>query len=180
MEKRSGKNNLAFKEFLFQLMLHVLVFIFYVIDNPDSGKNHSFHFYDIVFFLNYVLANVVISYVLLPKFYYTKKYFLFFGLTTLVIGFVILLEELGIEKLFFPDSRGIGFPGILFSLGEVLPVIVILSGFKFAWDALTKQRELEALQAIIQESELEFLKSQINPQISPLLSQQSLMRILKK
>jgi hypothetical protein len=163
MKNHSEKKKLAFKELLFQLMLHVLVFSFYVIDSPGSEEKNSFHFYDIVFFLNYALANIIISYVLLPKFYYTKKYFFFFGLTALIIGFVILLEEFGIEKLFFPDSRGMGFPGILYSLGEVLPVIVILSGFKFAWDALQSQRKVEELTAIIKESELAFLKSQINP-----------------
>ena len=44
-----------------------------------------------------------------------------------------------------------------------MPVITILSGFKFAWDALLKQREVDNLKATIEESELQFLKSQINP-----------------
>jgi hypothetical protein len=163
MEKQLEKKNFAYKEFLFQLMLHALVFSFYVIDGHYPGKVNDFHFYDIVYFLNYTMANLVISYVLLPKYYYTKRYISFFGLALLTIGFVILVEELGLEKLFFPDSRGTRFPGIMFSLGQVLPVIVILSGFKFAWDALQSQREVEELKAIIKESELTFLKSQINP-----------------
>ena len=44
-----------------------------------------------------------------------------------------------------------------------MPVITILAGFKFAWDAATKQREVEKLRSSVQESELQFLKSQINP-----------------
>lgn len=44
-----------------------------------------------------------------------------------------------------------------------MPVITILIGFKFAWDASTKQREVEQLQTSVKESELQFLKSQINP-----------------
>jgi hypothetical protein len=163
MEKQVGKKNFAYKEFFFQLMLHALVFSFYVIDSHRPGVFDTIHFYEFVYFLNYAMANLVISYVLLPKFYYSKRYVSFFSLTLLTIGIVILLEELGLEKLFFPDSRGLGFPGIMFSLGEVLPVIVILSGFKFAWDALRSQRKVEELTAIIKESELAFLKSQINP-----------------
>lgn len=76
---------------------------------------------------------------------------------------VIIMEEFVIEKWYFPDSRGVGFPGVMFSLGQVLPVMVILSGFKFAWDALRNQRKVEELKAIIKEGELTFLKSQINP-----------------
>lgn len=76
---------------------------------------------------------------------------------------IFSIEEFFLEKVYFPNSRGMSFPGILFSLGQVLPIIFILSGFKFAWDALTKQRELDELKAIIKESELQFLKSQINP-----------------
>jgi LytS/YehU family sensor histidine kinase len=45
----------------------------------------------------------------------------------------------------------------------VLPVIAILSGFKFAWDAISSQSEVEKLRTSAQENELQFLKSQINP-----------------
>ena len=40
---------------------------------------------------------------------------------------------------------------------------MILAGFKFAWDASIKQREVEELRTSVKESELQFLKSQINP-----------------
>jgi two-component system, LytTR family, sensor kinase len=151
------------REFFFQLVLHGLVFIFYAYDS--SHPNIRFHIepHHIVYFLNFTLANAVISYILLPQFYYKKKYGYFFAFTLLTITGVILIEEFLLEKIYYPDSRGTNFPGILFSLAEVLPIIVILSGFKFAWDALTKQREVDELRATIQESELEFLKSQINP-----------------
>ncbi|WP_339924353.1 histidine kinase [uncultured Cyclobacterium sp.] len=163
MKRQPIENSLAKKEVYFQLVLHALVFCFYVIDSNHPSKVNTFHWYDVVYFSNYTFANLFISYVLLPKFFYTKKYIAFFGLTVLTISLVILLEELVIEKWYFPDSRGAGFPGVIFSLGQVLPVIVILSGFKFAWDALRNQRKVEELKAIIKESELTFLKSQINP-----------------
>jgi hypothetical protein len=152
------------REFLFQLVLHGLVFSFFVL---DSDQTHHVAFeveaYQFVFFLNYALANAFISYLLLPQFYYRKKYLHFFAFTIFAIAGVIFIEELVLEKIFFPDSRGLSFPGVMYSLGQVLPIIVILSGFKFAWDALTKQRELDELKAVIKESELQFLKSQINP-----------------
>jgi hypothetical protein len=151
------------RELFFQLVLHALVFSFFVMDRDYSHVAFQLKAYQFAFFLNYALANAFISYLLLPQFYYQKKYTHFCVFTLLTIAGVIFIEELILEKVFFPDSRGMSFPGVLYSLGQVLPIIVILSGFKFAWDALTKQRELDELKAIIQESELQFLKSQINP-----------------
>ena len=40
---------------------------------------------------------------------------------------------------------------------------MLLVGFKFAWDAQNKQTELEQLRNVVTESQLQFLKSQINP-----------------
>jgi len=88
---------------------------------------------------------------------------LFFILVFLVITAVILIEELILERIYFPDTRGSRFPGVIFTLSQVLPVIIILSGFKFAWDALKRQKEVEELKAAVKDSELQFLTSQINP-----------------
>lgn len=149
----------SYKEITFQIVLHLLVFIFYSYDREQP----QIQAYQVAFFLNYAAATTFISYFLLPHFYYKKKYLHFFGAVFLTIVGVILIEELILEKIYFPDTRGQGFPGILYTLMQVLPVITILSGFKFAWDALGKQREVDKLKAAIEESELQFLKSQINP-----------------
>ena len=147
------------KELTFQLLLHIVLFIFFSFDK------HSPHIqlYQVVFFVNYVLAAACINYVLLPKFYYSKKYVGFILGVMLVIGMVILTEELFLEQIFFPDTRGKSFPGIVFSLLEVAPIILLLTGFKFAWDAYQKQVEVLELKQVVKESELRFLKSQINP-----------------
>lgn len=147
------------KEVVFQIVLHLVVFIFYSFD-----KHHPYiQAHQVIFFLNYALAAFIINYFLLAQFYYQKRYLQFFTYVLLIFAIVILLEELVIEKIYFPETRGRHFLGIFYSLLDVLPVITILSGFKFAWDALGKQREVEELQATVKESELQFLKSQINP-----------------
>ncbi|WP_439482360.1 sensor histidine kinase [Cyclobacterium plantarum] len=150
-------------EFLFQCILHALVFSFYTIDRHHPDVLYTFEFYHFLFFLNYTWANLLISYVFLPRYFYPKKYLQFTFATVLLVALVILIEESVLERWFFPDSRGTNFPGVIFSLGQVLPILAILSGFKFAWDALLKQRQLDELKAMVRESELAFLKSQINP-----------------
>ncbi len=163
MVQKAKQVIISSREVIFQLVLHGLVFTFYVFDSDHPDNQFSIQPYHFVFFLNYAAANALISYVFLPQFYYKKKYWEFIGFTLLIIASVIFVEEFFLEKIFFPTSRGASFPGVLFTLAQVLPIIVILSGFKFAWDALTKQRQVDELQAIIKESELQFLKSQINP-----------------
>ncbi|OBQ56352.1 histidine kinase [Tamlana sp. s12] len=160
MSKAKTFKKIAWREVVFQLILHFLVFIFYTYDRT----NRTFEFYHIVFFLNYAIAAAIISYILIPTFFYKKKYLIFTANLILLIIAVILTEEFFLEKVFFPNTkRSDTFPGVFFMLADILPVIAILSGFKFTWDAIVKQRQVEKLTSHIQESELQFLKSQINP-----------------
>ena len=148
------------KELLFQLVLHCVVFSLYVYEDDAEVRIEE---YRIIYFFHYALMTAIVSYVLLPRFFYRKKYILFLTFLLLIVAGVIAIEELVLEQIFFPSSRANSFPGVFFSLWEVLPVIVILAGCKFAWDALLKQREVDDLKAAMKESELQFLKSQINP-----------------
>lgn len=159
MTQKLSKSLISSKEVIFQLVLHALVFIFYSFDKD----NPLITFQQIIFFLNYALAAFLINYLLLPRFFFQKKYLHFFAYLLLIIIGVIVMEELVLEKIYYPDTKGKSFPGVFYSLLDVLPVITILSGFKFAWDALGKQREVDELKTAVKESELQFLKSQINP-----------------
>lgn len=147
------------KEFLFQIVLHILVFIFYAIDK----KHQIIETYQFFFFLNYAAAALFINYFLLPRFFYKNKYWQFGLGLVFVFLTTIFVEELVLEQIYFPDTKGKKFFGLFYTLIDVIPVTVILSGFKFAWDALIKQREVETLKSVVQQSQLQFLKSQINP-----------------
>jgi len=153
----------TFWEVLFQFILVSLVFIFYTFDHPRGQREIVFLTWKIPFFLNYAVCAFVIDYLLLPSFLYRKKFWQFSIATILLLILVIIVEELVLEKIYFPTTKGLGFPGVFNSLADVLPIILILSGFKFAWDALVKQQALEKLEDAIVESELHYLKSQINP-----------------
>lgn len=149
----------AYGELIFQIVLHVLVFLFYSFDRYKPQIEAQ----QVVYFFNYAAAAFLINYIFLPVFYYRKKYFAFLGCVLLILAGVIIMEELVLEQIYFPHTRANRFPGVFFSLIQVLPVISILSGFKFAWDAMGKQQEVDELKAAMEESELQFLKSQINP-----------------
>ena len=144
---------------MFQVVLHLVVFIFFSFDRT----NPLLEVHEVAFFAVYTAVALLINYFLLPKYYYRKKYIHFIIYLLLTIVAVILIEELILERIFFSDTRANNFPGVLFTLVQILPVITILVGFKFAWDALVKQSLVDELRHNIIESELQFLKSQINP-----------------
>lgn len=149
-----------YKEILYQFAVISVLFLFFSFVQDGTEKIAS---YKISFFLNYMVCAMVINYVLLPKLYYTKKMFYFFISIVVVVAMVIVIDEFVLEQIYFPDTRGTYFPGVLFTLVETLPVILIFVGFKFVWDFNIKQREIEQLKTLAQENELQYLKSQINP-----------------
>jgi sensor histidine kinase YesM len=158
IQQRRQKTRFS-KELIFQVLLHILVFIFYAIDK----RHRTVEVYQLSFFLNYALAALFSNYFLLPRFFYKKKYGKFALSLIVVFAATIFMEEGILEKIYFPDTRGKFFAGIIFSLIDVVPVVAILSGFKFGWDALMKQKEVETLQSAVKEGQLQFLKSQVNP-----------------
>lgn len=159
MASKQFKLNSISREVLFQVILHVVIFLFFSFDRNEPQIQQ----YDVVSFLNHALGALFINYFLLPRFFYRKKYLQFFFCVALVAGAVIAVEEIIIEGIYYPNTRAKYFAGVFYNLLDVMPVITVLVGFKFAWDASLKQREVEQLQSLVKESELQYLKSQINP-----------------
>ena len=152
-----------FHKITLDIWLHIaLTILFFLIKASDKHHSHL-HAHDIYFFLNYFAAILVINYWLLPQFFYKKKYGLFALGITVALTIVILIEELVLEKIFFPTSKGTSFPGVIYTLGEIAPTIIIFVGVKMGWDIHVKQNEMDKLKNLMSESELKFLKTQINP-----------------
>lgn len=151
-------------EIPFQVILNLIVFSFFSVST--RGYHDSIpqvEPFEVAFFTNYAIAALAINYILFPRFLYEKKYGLFLACFFLVVFTSIFIEEFILEKIYFPTTRGNKFGKIMFSLIDVLPVTIILCGFKLAWDIIRKQLQLEELTASVEQSELKFLKSQINP-----------------
>lgn len=156
-----------YEEIIFQIIVSSALFLFYSYNQDgvsyNAKRSEQLVPFKVSFFSNYMVAAMIINYVLLPKIYSKKKFFLFFISLLVLISVVILIDEFVLEKIYFPETRGAYFPGILFTLIETLPIIIVFVGFKFAWDYNKKQSEIESLKVLVKESELQFLKSQINP-----------------
>ena len=146
------------KEILFQVIFHLVVFVFYAFERNQPGIES----YKYANFINYAITAGIINYICLPIFYKRKNVFVFAGLIALCILTSALIEELILEKLFFDGQRAESIK-LLWAFIDIIPVVAILSGVKFGWDANMKQKEVDKLEEVVKESELQFLKSQINP-----------------
>lgn len=147
------------RELPFQIGIHLIVFLFFSISMRDQKVDA----YEVPFFFNYALTVAVINYFLLPRYFYKKRYGVFVILLVLVIGMTVCVEEFILESIYFPDTKGKQFGGVFFSIGEVLPVVFILSSFKYGWDTVNKIGQIEEMKDSLMESEMKFLISQINP-----------------
>lgn len=153
------KHNVILKEILFQLVFLIVLFLFYSFD-----KDHPhFKWSNLAFFLSYAAVASLINYYLIPKFFYKKKYIQFYIGLGIVLLLAYGLEEFVIEKIFFPRHRGSYVSNIFITWLEIVPIVFVMVSSKLAWDAIQKHKQVEALQLSVQESELRFLKSQINP-----------------
>lgn len=141
------------------LCLYTVLFFSYTF----SEEKHRFSIPDLLFFSTYVLAATLINEVLLPKLFYRRRYLLFLLGLLAVLSFAVFMEEFVWEQVFFPESRGKHFHGYFYSLVELSPLILIMVGLKLGLDSLKRQKEIEQLRTAVLESELQFLKSQINP-----------------
>jgi len=156
------------KEWFIQLILWILYFLVlaYQKDRASlrSGGPSSLAFSDFVFALNYFVMVVIINYHLLPRFFYRRRYgsFLLFSLLTMMVA--ILVEEFLLEPILLSGTpRGEHFPGYMHVFLGFGPTLLFFVGFKLAWDNLEKQTQIEQLGKEKTESQLQFLKSQLNP-----------------
>ncbi len=113
------------------------------------------------YFANYALAAFFINYVALPYFYRSRKFWFLLLVIIASLTASVFIEELFLERIFFP--RRLDSVMAISAFLDLIPIVTMISGGKFAWDAITKQKEVEQLKDAVRQSELQFLRSQINP-----------------
>jgi two-component system LytT family sensor kinase len=180
--------NINYKRIAWHVLFWVVISVFYdavssfVSDRPFFGTL----IHDLKFFFPSDLIGVYFTlYILIPKLLFEKKYFTFFILSILFVGLLILiitlpLQYYGLYIEFKPDflREGKPFPSFydyvshnfLIAVTIKLMIIGIASAIKISKNwiiSMQKQQNLmkEKLEIDLQlrESELRFLKSQINP-----------------
>jgi LytS/YehU family sensor histidine kinase len=108
---------------------------------------------------------------LIPRFILKKKYLQFFlyFVMSLVIFYIVRtgLNYLLVSKDLWPEAQGQQEPFTLIHIVEVMIgtiyVVALVSAIKLAYDWISEKRKNDELQRIQLQTELDFLKSQIQP-----------------
>ncbi|NRB47916.1 MAG: histidine kinase [Saprospiraceae bacterium] len=159
MDYRTFISNRA-TELWLQLGIFVLLLLIKAFSKDSSPHLHFFEIVPTALQLGVALG---VNYWLLSRFFYPKKYLPFLlGLVVLLIGGVVL-KEIFLEGLFFRNIPNDWLADIVDGIRHFSPSVLLFVGIKLALDARQRQTEVERLKAVVTESELQFLKSQINP-----------------
>lgn len=116
---------------------------------------------------SYLFLALFNNFMLIPKFLHKGRYATFAILVFIVLAAGALFEELVLEYLFFPDTRGaeLSLRGVQWAFSKMGFVLILFSTFKLIWDYQRKQNQLAELEKEKIDSELKFLKSQVNPHV---------------
>jgi len=147
------------KEYLFIGIFILLLFFLDIFDKNDPGL----HWHKIAYKLNYTAAALTVSYFLLPRYFYTKRYGAFSIGFLIILATVVFVDEYIVEWLFYINSPRYENVFFFMTLLDSLPTVLLIIGFKFAWDSIQKQQNIDTLKRMVAESEIQFLNSQINP-----------------
>ncbi len=165
-----------FSEFRIPVRYHLLFWTVYFIFNffrfatINNDYWYSLKSNLIEFPLNILITYFTI-YFLIPRYILKKKYFHFFALFSLsLILFYLVrtgLNYILVTKDIWPEAQGNQEPFTLIhvielSIGAVY-VIALVSAIKLTYDWLNEKRRNDELQRVQLQTELNFLKSQIQP-----------------
>lgn len=165
-----------FSEFRIPLRFHFLFWIVYFIFNfLRFGSINNDYWYSLKSNLVEFPLNILITYFtiyfLIPRFIVKKKYLLFVlafaGSLLLYYLLRTSLSYLLVTKDIWPEAQGNQQPFTLIHVVEVMIgtiyVIALVSAIKLAYDWIIEKRKNDELQRMQLQTELDFLKTQIQP-----------------
>lgn len=165
-----------FSEFRIPLRYHLLFWMVYFIFNffrfatINNDYWYSLKSNLIEFPLNIVITYFTI-YFLIPKYILKKKYIQFFILFTASLALFYLvrtgLNYILVTKNIWPEAQGNQEPFTMIHMVELvigaIYVIALVSAIKLTYDWVNEKRRNDDLEKIQLETELNFLKTQIQP-----------------
>lgn len=133
---------------------------------PDR-YGYSLGLPEVILKFSYLLPVVLNNTVLIPRLLYKSRYWLYGFLLLSIVFATGLFEELILEKIFYPMTRGddLTLGSIQHAAFKIGFVVGLFSSFKLLWDYQRKQKQVSELEKQKVESELKFLKSQVNPHV---------------
>lgn len=157
------------KEWIVFFIAFVVYYFSYIIDiHHKEIRISNFLIKDFFYLLYHVLLFVIVNQILIQRFFYKKKFFYFFVLTVLLIATFGLIEEGLVEKILYPNTKGIDPVNLLSAywfFGEILIPLLSFTTLKILFDNIQNQKIITQKTNDSLNNELKFLKSQIQPHV---------------
>jgi len=117
--------------------------------------------------LNLIILSVLNNFWLLPELIQKGRYGYYFIIIAILILLFSINEEFVIEQLFAADSSRSSWSmrGFYFASVRASFILLIFSCYKLLWDYQMKLTKIKNLEKERIESELKFLKAQVNPHV---------------
>jgi len=157
------------KEWLLMIVVLIIIYLDSIIHiSHDEIHISDMLLVDFIILLYHTILFLFVSYYLIPKFFYSKKYLSFFLILFASICLFAFLEEGIIERIIAPNSRGmdpVSWKSIYYFIGETIVPLLAFMTIKFSFDNLENEKRIEQIEKNQLTNELKFLKSQIQPHI---------------
>ncbi len=152
-----------------EVAIYLLVWILYLLA-PAYTPSKTSTALDLGYFIqafNHFASISFILFVLIPASLHQAKYAAFTLWTTILILTSTFIEEMVLEPILYPEGSGseINLYDVWHSVTQFIPTVVIFIAFKMIWDAKERVRKVEELKKEKALTELNFLKSQLNPHL---------------
>jgi len=154
-----------------RLFLNILFWVVYAITplwlNWDTFGSDANRNTDILWYVQSAVLAYFNNFVLMPNLFDRKRYGLYFLSITLLILLgeyvgMFLLTPLMSNYLDHVDNKLIAY---IYSVGDLFFIVFALAGGRLARQYILQQQNLEQLEKKQTETELAFLKSQVNPHL---------------
>lgn len=147
-------------------MLWLIYLILPYVVVPDRF-GYSLGLPELVIKFTYLLPVLLNNVIFIPRLLYKSRYWAYSFLLLFFVFATGLLEELVLENIFYPTTRGgeLSLGGVQNAAFKIGFVLGLFSSFKLLWDYQKKQKQVSELEKEKVESELKFLKSQVNPHV---------------
>ncbi|MDZ7691962.1 MAG: histidine kinase [Balneolaceae bacterium] len=131
-----------------------------------SEDDFDLEFNEIAMICYYMLLVGINNFILIPRYLSKGHPYLYLGLILAKLALFSFLDDTMMEFLFQGDSDlSWAFSGVRNSFVQLGILTIFFGSFKLVWDYQTQKQRMNALEKERVESELKFLKSQINPHV---------------
>lgn len=147
------------------ILILMLIWAAIILIKAFDKDSYHIHFYEFIITLNKLSMLVFVNYFIFPKYYLSSRLWQFILALLFSIFLFGYVEEFFIEPYldFDPYSHPIAAPTTIF-ISYAIPLSIYL-GVKFLFYFNKREQIIDKLEKEKSESQLSFLKSQINPHI---------------